>query len=218
MSDSEKVDQNDVEVQSVEEAVVEAVAQGAAEQGEPVVESAEEKPALAESVSIDVPALQSELESLAATNKALQEEALRAQAEAQNARRRAEKEVENAHKFGIEKFVKELVPMLDSLESGLEKIPEDDQAQQMAREGLSLTLKQGLEALRKFQVEQLYPLGQPFNPELHQAMAMQESPDAAPNTVLHVMQKGYTLSGRLIRPAMVVVSKAAATQKVDESV
>jgi molecular chaperone GrpE len=108
--------------------------------------------------------------------------------------------------------------MFDSLESGLEKIPEDDPAQAAAREGLSLTLKQGLEALRKYHVEQLYPLGQPFDPALHQAMAMQESPDCEPNTVLHVLQKGYTLSGRLVRPAMVIVSKAAATQQIDESV
>jgi molecular chaperone GrpE len=215
MSESEKVEQNDGAAVSGPEQEADQ-AQSAAS-GE-AVSAVEQQPELTETVAVDVPALQSELESLALANKTLQEEALRAQAEAQNTRRRAEKEVENAHKFGIEKFVKELVPMLDSLESGLEKIPEDDQAQQMAREGLSLTLKQGLEALKKFSVEQVHPLGQPFDPAMHQAMAMQESPDAAPNTVLHVMQKGYTLSGRLIRPAMVVVSKAAATQKVDESV
>ena len=126
--------------------------------------------------------------------------------------------MENARKFALEGLVKELVPMLDSLESGLEKIPEDDPAQTLAREGLSLTLKQGLEALRKYHVEQLYPLGQPFDPALHQAVAMQESPDCEPNTVLHVMQKGYTLSARLVRPAMVVVSRAAATQAIDENV
>jgi len=217
MTESEKVELGEQNASSQEAVDVVTEAEAAAK-GQNAEASAQDQPELAETVSVDLAAMQSELESLAEANKVLQEEALRAQAEAQNARRRAEKEVENAHKFAIEKFVKELVPMLDSLESGLEKIPEDDQAQQMAREGLSLTLKQGLEALKKFNVEQLHPLGQPFDPALHQAMAMQESPDAAPNTVLHVMQKGYTLSGRLIRPAMVVVSKAAATHKVDESV
>jgi len=189
---------------------------GDVEQEQEQEQEAQER--LSEEVTLDFEALQSELESLAEANKLLKEEALRAQAEAQNARRRAEKDVENAHKFALEKFVKELVPMFDSLEMGLEKIPEDDEAQQGAREGLSLTLKQGLEAVKKFGVEQLSPVGQPFDPALHQAMAMQPDPEAAPNTVLHVMQKGYSLSGRLIRPAMVVVSQAVTSPRVDESV
>jgi molecular chaperone GrpE len=139
------------------------------------------------------------------------EEVLRSQAEMQNVRRRAERDVENAHKFALEKFVAELLPVIDSLERGLDAVPEDDPAQQASREGLSLTLKMFLDVLQKFQVEQLDPQGESFNPELHQAMSMQENDAIEPNTVMAVLQKGFTLSGRLVRPAMVMVSKAPAT-------
>lgn len=150
------------------------------------------------------------------------EEVLRAQAELQNARRRAEKDIEGAHKFALEKFVNELLPIIDSLERGLEAVPADDDAQKASREGLSLTLKMFLEALAKFNAVQIDPQGEAFDPQLHQAMGMQENDELEPNTVVAVLQKGFTLSGRLVRPAMVMVSKAPANSEqsggIDEKV
>ena len=137
-----------------------------------------------------------------------QEQVLRAQAEMQNVRRRAEKDVENAHKYAVDKFVQELLPIIDSLERALDVI--DPQADNMIamREGIELTIKMFLGAMVKFQIEQINPTNQPFNPEFHQAMSMVPNADVTPNTVLMVMQKGYTMHGRLVRPAMVVVSKS----------
>lgn len=136
--------------------------------------------------------------------------ALRAQAEAQNAKRRAEQDVEKARKFALERFCGELLPVADNLERALEAANRDDEAVKPIAEGVDLTLKTLLDALKKFQIEQVDPAGEPFDPQLHQAMSMVENPDAEPNTVLSVMQKGYTLNGRLVRPAMVIVSKATA--------
>ncbi|OHV11221.1 nucleotide exchange factor GrpE [Kushneria phosphatilytica] len=134
------------------------------------------------------------------------EQQLRASAEAQNARRRAEQDVEKARKFALEKFVKELLPVVDSLEKALENM--GDEATETHREGVSMTLKMQLDVLGKFGVEQVEPQGEPFDPQYHEAMSMVPNPEMEPNTVMDVMQKGYTLNGRLVRPAMVVVSKA----------
>ncbi|UTW46532.1 nucleotide exchange factor GrpE [bacterium SCSIO 12696] len=128
------------------------------------------------------------------------EEVLRAQAEMQNLRRRTERDVSNAHKFALEKFVGELLPVVDNLERALAAFEEGD-------EGIELTLKSFLDVLKRFQVEQVAPEGEPFDPELHQAMSMVPNPDMENNTVMEVFQKGYTLNGRLVRPAMVVVVK-----------
>ena len=136
------------------------------------------------------------------------DQALRAQADAQNAQRRAEQDVEKARKFALERFCGELLPVVDNLERALEAINGDDPALASITEGVDLTLKSFVGALSKFQIEQLDPVGEPFDPQHHQAMSMIENPDAEPNTVLAVMQKGYTLNGRLVRPAMVMVSKA----------
>lgn len=141
------------------------------------------------------------------------EDVLRAQAEMQNVRRRSENEVSNARKFALERFAGDLLPVVDSLERGLEAVPAGDVDGEQAkalREGASLTLKMMLEVLEKFNVKQLDPAGEPFDPQYHEAMSMQESADAEPNSVLAVLQKGYTLNGRLVRAAMVVVSKAPA--------
>ncbi|GHB04001.1 nucleotide exchange factor GrpE [Modicisalibacter luteus] len=135
------------------------------------------------------------------------DQALRAAAEAQNVRRRAEQDVEKARKFALEKFVKELLPVVDSLEKALESMGED--ASEVHREGVSMTLKLQLDTLNKFGVETVEPQGEPFDPQYHEAMAMVPNPDMEPNTVMDVMQKGYLLNGRLVRPAMVVVSQAA---------
>ena len=131
--------------------------------------------------------------------------ALRAQADAQNARRRAEQDVEKARKFALERFAGDLLPVVDNLERALEAADEQNQAM---TEGVELTLKSLLDVLGKFNIEQVDPQGEPFDPQVHQAMSMVENADVEPNSVLHVMQKGYILNGRLIRPAMVMVSKA----------
>ncbi|WP_439101810.1 nucleotide exchange factor GrpE [Congregibacter sp.] len=138
------------------------------------------------------------------------DQALRAQAEAQNAQRRADQDVEKARKYALERFCSELLPVVDNLERALDAINGDDPALSSIAEGVDLTLKSFVGALGKFQIEQVDPAGEPFDPQLHQAMSMIENPDAEPNTVLSVMQKGYTLNGRLVRPAMVMVSKAPA--------
>ena len=133
---------------------------------------------------------------------------LRVQADLENTRRRAQADVEKAHKYGLEKFAQELLPVKDSLEMGLAAAEGSDQeVVEKLREGTALTLKLLGGVLEKFGVKEVNPLGEPFNPELHQAMTMQPSAEYAPNTVSLVMQKGYTLNDRLIRPAMVMVSK-----------
>ncbi|MEP3350383.1 MAG: nucleotide exchange factor GrpE [Marinomonas sp.] len=136
------------------------------------------------------------------------EAALRAHADAQNVRRRAEQDVEKAHKFGIEKFAKAIVGVADNLERALASTAATDE-EDLVREGVELTLKDLLETLARFEVKAIDPHGEPFNPELHQAMTMVPNPELEPNTVMDVVQKGYTLHGRLLRPAMVVVSSAA---------
>lgn len=139
-----------------------------------------------------------------------QDQALRVAADLQNVRRRADQDVEKAHKFALERFAGDLLPVIDSLERGLELTNPDDEAIKPVREGLELTLKLFQDTLKRYQLEILDPHGAPFSAEHHQAMAMQESAAVEPNTVLKVFQKGYLLNGRLLRPAMVVVSKAAA--------
>ncbi len=145
----------------------------------------------------------------------LKEQALRAVAEAQNARRRAEQEVEKARKFALERFVSELLPVADNLERAIAACDAADESQKAVIEGIGLTHKSFLDTLKKFQVEPVDPEGLPFDPQLHQAMSMVPSPDVEPNTVLTVFQKGYTLHGRLVRPAMVVV---ASSPPIDQTV
>lgn len=135
---------------------------------------------------------------------------LRAQAEIENIRRRAELDVEKAHKFALEKFANELLPVIDSLERALEVADKENPELASMIEGIDLTMKSLLGAVRKFGVEVVGDTNVPFNPEVHQAMSMMESADHQPNHVMMVMQKGYTLNGRLLRPAMVAVSKAKA--------
>lgn len=154
---------------------------------------------------VDANALQEEIAKL-------KEDVLRAQAETQNVRRRAEADVEKAHKFSTEKFARELLEVVDNLERAIAASPEDEAVKPLL-EGVEMTQKTFISTLSKFKVEVVDPEGHPFDPELHQAISMVEAPDAEPNTVLNVVQKGYTNHGRLLRPAMVVVSKPAA--KVD---
>jgi molecular chaperone GrpE len=137
----------------------------------------------------------------------LKDQVLRTQAEMQNVRRRAEQDVEKAHKFAVEKFAADVLAVVDNLERALESIDSGDDSQKAVFEGVELTLKSLLDTLQKHSVEQISPLGEPFDPQFHEAMAMVPNPDMEPNTVMEVMQKGYTLHGRLIRPARVVVTK-----------
>ncbi|MEM6300535.1 MAG: nucleotide exchange factor GrpE [Pseudomonadota bacterium] len=139
-----------------------------------------------------------------------EERALRAQAEAQNAKRRAEQDVEKARKFALERFSNELLPVVDNLERAAEAAKAAGDDASASTEGVQLTLKSFVDVLTKFGIEVIDPVGEPFDPQQHQAMSMIENPDAEPNTVLDVMQKGYLLNGRLVRPAMVLVSKAPA--------
>jgi len=168
---------------------------------EDAAESAGEAVEDLEGAELTVEHLQDELASA-------KDAALRAAAEAQNTRRRAEQEVEKARKFALERFAGELLAVLDNLERALEAAAESPEAGAIA-EGVDLTLKQMLEVMKKFNVEVVDPAGEPFDPQLHQAMTMVPNPDMEPNTVMEVMTKGYTLNDRLLRPAMVVVSKAA---------
>ena len=140
---------------------------------------------------------------------------VRARAELDNLRKRHERDLENAHKFALERFTNELLPVRDSLELGHNAALDETADVAKLREGTELTLKLLSAAMEKSNIEQINPEGEPFNPELHQAMSMQPREDVEPNTVVTVIQKGYTLNGRLVRPAMVIVSQGA-SQNIDE--
>ena len=148
-------------------------------------------------------------EAVAAALAEQQDSVLRAQAEVQNMRRRCEADVEKAHKFALEKFSAELLTVIDNLERALDAVPDSaGESVNALREGVELTLKGFLETCDKFNIRQLNPEGEPFDPQMHQAMSMVPNPDVEPNTVVAVVQKGYLLNDRVIRPAMVMVSKA----------
>jgi molecular chaperone GrpE len=132
---------------------------------------------------------------------------LRTRAEMENLRRRTQRDLESAHKYALERFVNELLPVKDSLEMGLEASKQEGANLEKLREGTEMTLSMLTQALAKFNVVEINPMGEKFNPEQHQAMVMQPNASVEPNTVLAVMQKGYLLNERLVRPAMVVVSK-----------
>ena len=176
------------------------------EQVEAQAETPEAESVLEEEQNEDIGAVLKEIEELNEELNKARDTALRAQAEMQNIKRRAEQDVEKAHKFALEKFVDSLIPVVDSLEKGIESAEQSEGAHEALLEGMNLTLKQFLDALARFSVEQVNPEGQPFDPNFHQAMSMVPNPDLEANTVMNVFQKGYTLNGRLIRPAMVVVS------------
>ena len=134
------------------------------------------------------------------------DQVLRLQADLENLRRRSERDLANAHKFGLERFVNELLPVRDSLEMGLTAFDTENTAKQ--KEGIELTLQMMTSVMDKFEIREVDPQDQPFDPDFHQAMSRQERTDVEPNTVVTVVQKGYLLNDRLIRPAMVIVSKA----------
>ncbi len=168
----------------------------------PVDAPAPEQPAAEAAPEPDLAARVAELEAQ------LKDQALRAQAELQNMQRRAERDVAHAHKFGLEKLASAMIDVVDNLERALDSTPAEQEASKALREGVALTHKHLLDTLKRFAVEQVNPVGEPFNPELHQAVSMQPSTTAEPNSVSAVLAKGYTLSGRLLRPARVVVATA----------
>ena len=152
---------------------------------------------------LSIESLQAELEEAQATADKNWDTVLRMKADADNQRKRNEKQVEDAHKFAVKKFIEELLPVADSMEMGMAAEGDIDQI----REGLTLTKKVFDTALEKFGLEAIDPMGDKFNPDLHQAMAMQPSEEFEEGCVSAVMQKGYTLNGRLVRPAMVMIVK-----------
>jgi molecular chaperone GrpE len=145
------------------------------------------------------------------------DKAVRTQAEMENLKRRTQKDLEDAHKFALTGFAKELLPVFDSLVLGLQAATGDSEDVKKFWEGSELTIKQFEALFAKFNIVAIDPLGLPFNAEQHQAMLMQVVESAAPNTVVNVFQKGYMLNGRLLRPAMVVVAKAAEKPSEDNA-
>lgn len=149
--------------------------------------------------------LQSELAELKVASEKSRDQMLRALADVDNIRRIAQRDVEKAHKFALGKFAEALMPVVDSLDQGLAMIPADQAA---VRQGMELTYKLLTDAFEKFGIHAIDPLGETFNPDLHEALSMQQQADAPPNTVLMVIQKGYMLHGRVLRPARVIVNNA----------
>ncbi|WP_076420993.1 nucleotide exchange factor GrpE [Colwellia sp. UCD-KL20] len=191
---------------SAEEILADEIVQQAEEQVEEQFEAA------AENISEEqekINELELALSVAQATVSDQKDSVIRAKAEVDNVRRRAAQDVEKARKFALEKFAAELLPTVDNLERAIASIDAEDEKQKVIGEGVELTLQGLLAGLDKFGIKVIDPQDQAFNPELHQAMSMQEVEGVAPNTVIAVMQKGYELNGRLVRPAMVMVSKAA---------
>jgi molecular chaperone GrpE len=159
------------------------------------------------SVEQDVQALLAEAQAQSAQHF---DSLLRLQADMENLRRRTEREIDNAKKFALERFISELIPVLDSMEMGMQASSQSVNEQDTIRQGLEMTLKMFQDVMSRFNVEAVDPIGHPFNPQEHEAMTMQPSKDHEPNTVMFTVQKGYKLHGRIVRPARVVVSTATA--------
>lgn len=151
--------------------------------------------------------LQEQLEDTQQQLGEAKDQMMRAVAEAQNARRRADKDVSNARLFALEGFSRDLLPVIDNLERAMDSANPDDATVSAIAEGVDLTLKSFKDVLKRHHLEQLDPISEPFDPEFHEAISMVENKEVEPNTVLNVVQKGYTLNGRLVRAAMVIVSR-----------
>jgi len=160
----------------------------------------------AELQETDIEALQNQLEKEKEQSQANRDSALRAQAEMENLRKRTVRDIENAHKYALDKFVNELLPVIDSLELGMTAAEGTENSDELL-EGMNLTLQMFYTAMEKFGVKTIAPQGEKFNPEQHEAISMQEIEGSESGTVVTVMQKRYELNGRLVRPAMVVVAK-----------
>ena len=170
----------------------------------------EEAQAKEEDPHVTIAALKSQLEVLAKQALSDKEKMLRAVAEADNSRKRAEADVERERKYALEKFVKALTPVVDSLDMALEAgKSKTENAEDAMVQGVEATLRLFLKELSSFGVERINPVGEPFDPNVHQAISMIPSKDVKPNCIVSVMQKGFILNGRVVRPAMVMVARAA---------
>ena len=163
-------------------------------------------PESAQGVISDIESLQNQLEKEKKDSQKNKDLALRAQAEMDNLRKRTARDVENAHKYALERFVNELLPIIDSLELGMSAAESVEDIDDL-REGMGLTIKMFDTAMNKFKVKAVDPQSEKFNPEQHEAVSMQEIDGTESGIVVKVMQKGYELNGRLVRPAMVIVAK-----------
>lgn len=160
----------------------------------------------AENEEVTIESLQVKLAEAQAKADDNWDQLVRSRAEMENIRRRSERELVNAHKYALEKFAQELLPVIDSMEMGVLAAQGENADVGTLREGTEMTLKMFETAIDKFGIKSVHPKGEAFNPEHHQAMTMIDSPEHEPNTIIDVMQKGYLLNERLVRPAMVVVA------------
>lgn len=200
---TQKQDQSEVQDQ-VEEIIQEQLEDS--HKDEAKLEDAHKNEEKLESPEKNADSLEAQLEQAQAKASENWDQFIRAKAEMDNLRRRSVKDLESAHKFGIEKFVTELLPVLDSMVMGLAV---EDASAESLREGMELTMNMLEKMMEKLGIEEIDPLNEKFDVAKHQAMTTQPSAEVEPNTVLAVMQKGYSLNERLIRPAMVIVSRAA---------
>ncbi|MCG7532002.1 nucleotide exchange factor GrpE [Psychrobium sp. MM17-31] len=197
MSEQDLNAQNIENEESVEQVEAEEVEAEEVEAAEGTVETGEDR----------IAELEKELKATKELVASQQDSVLRGKAEVENMRRRVSQDVEKAHKFALNKFANELLPVVDNLERALAAADKESEHTKAMVEGVEMTLNSMLSALEKSGVTPINPKGETFNPELHQAMTMIEVPGAEPNSVIDVMQKGFELNGRLLRPAMVVVAK-----------
>ena len=208
--------QSSHESQSDSELIAEVLEQTS----ESLAEESIEENAAVEEDQLDIASLQQQLEVARQQAADNLDKAMRTLADMENLKRRVQKDLDDERKYGLTKFAKELLSVIDSLELGIQAANGDSPEVAKLREGSELTIRQFESVFAKFNIEAINPLGDIFNPELHQAMVMQPSSSVEPNTVLNVFQKGYMLNGRLLRPAMVVVAKAddkpADSAKIDE--
>ena len=180
---------------------------GLATEAEEVAHLQDVIPEPAEPVDDENESLEEQLQQAQATIKDYWDQVVRMRAEVENNRKRAERDVENAHKYALKNFVDSLLPVIDSMEMGQTAANAENATLESIREGSELTMTMFAQVLERSGLQQINPLGEKFDPEKHQAISMVEVPDAKPNSVIEVMQKGFSLNDRLIRPAMVVVAK-----------
>jgi len=192
-AENQSEDDHNLATEAGEEAHLEDVVPHAEAQGENAAEGGE--------------SVEAQLANAQATIKDYWEQMMRLRAEIENNRKRAERDIENAHKYALKNFVENLLPVVDSLEMGQAAAASDNATLESIREGSELTMNMLMQVLERNGLQQLNPLGEKFDPEQHQAISMVESADAESNSIVEVMQKGFVLNDRLIRPAMVVVAK-----------
>lgn len=209
MSDKQPVESNETgnEERPEEDPATEQPGNGEAAEPETEATPEGETPASATGDKEDVDSLRHRLEEAEARANEYWEKLLRAEAEKENIRKRAERDAASARRQALEKFAGEILAVRDSLELGRDAANQEDADIEKIREGTELTLKMLTQAMEKFDIEEIDPLGEKFDPELHQAMSMQEAEGQESNTVTAVVQKGYRLDDRLLRPALVMVAK-----------